>query len=335
LSRKGKVLVFESPDVYPYFENSMWTLPGHGAMYWSCGTVKGSYISDDGERVVLRNWCYKKSCPICFRKWAGKRARIAAARVYALKRAEGNNHLSHWVVSLPSSLGDGVFADIEVYRKVKGKIISRFRKVGVSGLIIFHPFRWEAEYWKKGPHFHLIVNSNFVNFLDLSRGSGFIFKNIRTVECDVDSIFSLVQYELSHSGVCKPHLVHNLTYFGDWSYNKAKTLLKLDFELMDKRFVEERIKTSEAVMKCNKYNCVIKQRVLFKEKLRGKYLTTLEHLVIINKRTSYNFAYINSVLYFLRLNRKNIVDYDFVFREVLLAKETLFPETRFVQKTLF
>ena len=209
-----------------------WDLPSHGEAYDHCGTIlsdKGclnvsghSQLSLDFEntsgKIFVKRYafsCDRAECPVCYEKWASKRARKIEGRILAFKKPFLFGNPIHVVVSVPPSLYG--LAE-KGYEKLRGLVYGVLKEVGFKGgSCIYHPFRKsEFNSWYFSPHFHVIgygwIKGDIVS--KVYRRENFIIKNLGTRE----SVFATAMYQLSHAGIHSDY--HTITWFGCLSYNK-------------------------------------------------------------------------------------------------------------------
>ena len=185
---------------------------------WSfngCLNVDAHKHSEFKGKIFVKTFqksCFRASCELCVRKWAGREADKAKKRIekYASLSKKPPKHI---VVSVP-------FWHYHLDYKEQKRIAYRISKeVGVlGGAMIFHPFRFnkESREWYYSPHFHIVGFGWIKDTKELYNKEGWIVKNKGVREY----VFGTVHYLLSHCGIKKRN--HSLVWFGDLSYSKLK-----------------------------------------------------------------------------------------------------------------
>lgn len=238
-------------------------LPGFGKKTKAeCNTVTyADYCPDCRQTDPKYYHCNNWECPVCLH-WTAARAalRIAERLLLCLIAlcAFGTypGHINHFVLSVPASEYDNFDLD-----KMKKQAVKYAKQIGISGgAIAFHPYRviedlkkpirramkargldggdWVGihanvlglgswrEYVVFSPHFHIVgyfklkEKSN-----DFVRRTGWVYKNISVAEHryaeNQEGVRRIFAYALTHHAIAKGK--HNVTYFGNASYNKFET----------------------------------------------------------------------------------------------------------------
>ncbi len=180
-----------------------------------CLDVKAHEKSDFKGKIFIKTFqkcCFRASCELCVKKWAGREANKATRRIEKYSKLS-KKPVKHIIVSVPTwqySL-DHKSMKKEAYRILK--------KVGcIGGAIIFHPFRFNnlEQFWYYSPHFHVLGFGWINDTKELYNKEGWIVKNKGLRK----SVFGTFLYQLSHCGIKEK--THSLVWFGDLSYSKLK-----------------------------------------------------------------------------------------------------------------
>ena len=84
-----------------------WNLPGHGEGGEDCGGYRSSVVCVHGDNGrIIKNHCWKASCPHCAFDWASRKAKQISEKLEALQELYADEHscLQHWVVSPPQEV---------------------------------------------------------------------------------------------------------------------------------------------------------------------------------------------------------------------------------------
>jgi len=200
-------------------EENGWHLPGQEPKKADCG--KWSFMGclnkhkHPGHKIFLKPFqksCFRADCEKCCYKWLGRSASKATKRIKTYEN-QSKKTAKHIIISVPS--WDCYKPKKEMTKKVYGLL----RDVKCdSGLIIFHPFRYneKSNLWYYSPHFHVVGFGWIENTIEVYNKSGYIVKNLGKRE----TIFGTIYYQLSHAGVKSKN--HSLVYFGNCSYSNLK-----------------------------------------------------------------------------------------------------------------
>ncbi|MGI0047853.1 MAG: hypothetical protein ACREBB_11815 [Nitrosotalea sp.] len=180
-----------------------------------CLDVKAHAKSDFKGKVFVKTFqkcCFRASCELCVKKWAGREANKATRRIEKYTKLS-KKPAKHIIVSPPSWHHN---LDHKTMKKEAYRIL---KKVGaLGGAMIFHPFRFNQleQFWYYSPHFHVLGFGWLEGSEEIYNKEGWIVKNkgLR------NSVFGTFLYQLSHCGI-KEH-THSLVWFGDLSYSKLK-----------------------------------------------------------------------------------------------------------------
>lgn len=185
---------------------------------WSfkgCLNVEAHKHSEYKGKIFVKTFqksCFRASCALCVKKWAGRESNKATRRIE--KYSSLSKKLAkHIIVSVPH------WHYHLSYKELKKIVYHISKEVGVlGGAMIFHPFRFDKtqRIWFYSPHFHIIGFGWIEGTKELYNKQRWIVKNKGVRE----SIFGTVHYLLSHCGVKEGS--HSLVWFGDLSYSKLK-----------------------------------------------------------------------------------------------------------------
>lgn len=214
---QGELNTFFQMVKAPIPDDSIFIIPGRGNHRSNCGTIRRVLrCKDSNEITIQRNWCMKKSCPVCYNAWASKQAKNIAQRMQVLRFKKNFASWYHWTVSPDQSFKE------EDWSKFQKKI----SKVFGDCVIFVHPFRYtesRAE-WRKGLHYHIISSTGFLSDeyrkkLEIEFKQKFTWKMIRKVK---DNEYDeTLTYELNHSGILKHNpFCHNVRYYGNLGTRK-------------------------------------------------------------------------------------------------------------------
>lgn len=180
-----------------------------------CLDVKAHKNSEFKGKVFVKTFqkcCFRASCELCVKKWAGRESNKATRRIEKYFKLSGKPP-KHIVVSVPNWLHN---LDHKTMKKEAYRIL---KKVGaIGGAMIFHPYRFnkELKIWHYSPHFH-ILGFGWVDGTDeLYHKEGWVVKNLGLRK----SVFYTFLYQLSHCGIKEK--THSVVWFGDLSYSKLK-----------------------------------------------------------------------------------------------------------------
>jgi hypothetical protein len=117
-------------------------------------SLDGTNYSGKGYFRAVKCSCNKPSCPLCFRAWAVRAAKIVESKLFEAARTRGK--VEHIIVSVPVK---DYGLDFKVLRK---KVIAVAKSRGVlGGCLVFHALRYAPhKHWYAGLHFHIL---GFVN----------------------------------------------------------------------------------------------------------------------------------------------------------------------------
>lgn len=162
-----------------------------------------------------RKSCDRAECPVCYEKWASKRAHAAAKRISFYQEHFGGRPI-HVVASPSQKLVDEL-----PYRELKKRCELALKMTGFRGGVeIFHPWREKRDKsWYLSPHFHEVGFGWILNSEKVLEQTGVLVKNLGIRK----SVYATIMYQLSHCGVymLKPKK-HSITWWGALSYNKLK-----------------------------------------------------------------------------------------------------------------
>jgi hypothetical protein len=190
---------------------------------------------------AVRHSCNRPECPICYRSWAVRAAKVVESRLFEASKTRGK--VEHIIVSVPVK-------DYGLeYRALRAKVLDVARSRGVlGGAVVCHALRYdEHKHWYAGLHFHILgfisggygrcrcCRKQFCSECDGFEGvehrarinDGYVVKVASAGE-ERKSIFGTMVYELGHAtyldGVRNFRMV---TYFGSCSYRKLKAVVEL------------------------------------------------------------------------------------------------------------
>jgi hypothetical protein len=240
LYKKSAFKLNEKQETYPAFKRSKfdemidlihmtngneifhngWKLPSIELPREDCGKwkfkgcldVKAHEKSDFKGKVFIKTFqkcCFRASCEICVKKWAGRDANKATRRIEKYSNLS-KKPAKHIIVSVPNW-----HYNLD-YKSMKKEVYRILKKVGaIGGTMIFHPFRFNdiMQLWYYSPHFHILGFGWIDSTRELYNNEGWIVKNkgLR------NSIFGTLLYQLSHCGI--KERTHSLVWFGDLSYS--------------------------------------------------------------------------------------------------------------------
>ncbi len=200
-----------------------WKLPSTSPKKEDCGdwkfkgclNVKAHEKSEYKDKVFVKTFqkcCFRASCELCIKKWAGREANKATRRIEKYSKLS-KKPAKHIIVSIPTW-----HYDLD-HKSMKKEVYRILKKVGaIGGAVIFHPFRFNnlEQLWYYSPHFHILGFGWIDGTQDLYHSEGWIVKNkgLR------NSVFGTFLYQLSHCGI--KERTHSLVWFGDLSYSKLK-----------------------------------------------------------------------------------------------------------------
>lgn len=112
--------------------------------------LDGTNFSGKGYFRAVRCSCNKPSCPLCYKSWAVRSAKIIEAKLFEASKTRGK--VEHIIVSVPVK---DYGLDFKVLR---GKVADVARSRGVSGgALVFHALRYDPNrHWFAGLHFHVL-----------------------------------------------------------------------------------------------------------------------------------------------------------------------------------
>jgi len=219
LKRSKKKSLIQEGKNQATIEYDKWHLPGQEPKKSDCGLWsfmgclnKAQHPNKEFFLKPFQRSCFRADCEKCCFKWLGRAASKATKRM-ELYEKQSKKMAKHIIISVPHW---------DYYKPKKDlakKVYHLLKKVKAdSGLVIFHPFRYDkdTDMWYYSPHFHVLGFGWIVNTKELYEESGYIVKNLGKR----DSVFGTIYYQLSHCGVKKKN--HSLTYFGECSYGKLK-----------------------------------------------------------------------------------------------------------------
>lgn len=269
---ESKIRIRKAPEM-PYLDvengNGVygnWLLVGHGEVtnekcgvfskYWGCDRedlhklIKLDGASYEGKVYVRmgHHYCYKPSCPKCFKHgYAVRAADRINARVQEARKKFGD--FEHIVISVPPK--DYGLSYDTLKKKVNDILIARGI---IGGCKIFHGFRFATrkeslrrgvpEGWYWSPHFHVIGrilggysrcrNCKFLRQRDCQKGCGNFFDRnywngymkdgyYLKVLGPRNDFFATAWYQLNHASYDKTKKRANIvTWFGVCSRRKMK-----------------------------------------------------------------------------------------------------------------
>lgn len=234
---------------------------GHGSQTRdSCGAYRKTLICADVEKhkqttldgvshagqvyyEKVRYWCWCPECPICWKKWLSREARVIEGRLSESSKRFGK--VEHIVISVPQKdwhLG------MKVLRRNAEEIAESLGIIG--SCVVTHAFRYRPNHWYVGVHFHLLghVLHGFGRCRNCEKRlkracpddcdgfnvrcnkerlrSGWIVKVARDRFGRVEerrSVLSTARYELAHATYEKvSKRVHVVSWTGVVSYRKLK-----------------------------------------------------------------------------------------------------------------
>jgi hypothetical protein len=99
---------------------------------------------------AVRCSCNRPSCPLCFKSWAVRSAKVIAAKLFEASKTRGK--VEHVIVSVPPK-------DYGLpFRVLRKKVIAVAKSRGVlGGTLIFHALRYDpCRHWYAGLHWHIL-----------------------------------------------------------------------------------------------------------------------------------------------------------------------------------
>jgi hypothetical protein len=183
---------------------------------YSCKIKHPNLDSKDKTRRVyhLQTGCYQSSCPICYSKWAFKRAREAFHRITS-KVWEGK--IFHLMISPPKDGKDYSFRDA---RELLKKLHKQTKIKIYGGFMIRHDFRGrDNSGWKEGLHFHIVYDGEFLKAWRKSEIPNFFEKYNWVVKDHGERrhIRGTIGYLLTHASYKKRKSAYS--WFGSYSRN--------------------------------------------------------------------------------------------------------------------
>jgi hypothetical protein len=226
-SKFDEMLDFISTTNGMIISNDGWTLPstqpkGKDCGKWShkgCLDVEAHRHSEWKGKVFVKTYkksCFKPSCELCVKKWAGREANRATRRIEQYAENSGLK-AKHIVVSVPYWK-----YDLD-YKSMKKEVRKVLKEVGCHDFsLVYHPFRKNVQerFWYYSPHFHVVGFGWIAGTKEIFDKEGWIVKNLgirRGIE-----VFQTYFYLLSHCGI-KPKN-HTVIWFGNISYSKLKVM---------------------------------------------------------------------------------------------------------------
>jgi hypothetical protein len=205
--------------------NDGWTLPATKPKGVECGkwahkgclNLEGHKNSEWKGKVFVKTYqksCFKPSCELCVKKWAGREANRATRRIEEYAKISGSKP-KHIVVSVPAWK-----YDLD-YKSMKKEVHKALKEVGCHDYsLVYHPFRKNIQerFWYFSPHFHVIGFGWIAGTKELFDKQGWVVKNLGIRQGS--EIFQTYFYLLSHCGI-KPKN-HTIIWFGKVSYSKLK-----------------------------------------------------------------------------------------------------------------
>lgn len=208
----GKEVMYEGwrlPSTQPKKEDcGEWKFKG-------CLNVAAHKNSDHSGKAFVKTFqkcCFRASCELCVKKWAGRESNKATRRIEKYSKLSGKP-AKHVVVSVPTWLHN---LDHKTMKKEAYRILKKVGSIG--GAMIFHPFRFNKleQFWYYSPHFHIVGFGWIDGTHELYNKEGWVVKNLGLRK----SVFYTFLYQLSHCGIKEK--THSLVWFGDLSYSKLK-----------------------------------------------------------------------------------------------------------------
>lgn len=168
-SRADSEAVLKPSSETPSFSFGNWQLVGHGEKTNEfCGkyfrtkgclrtdlhaivTLGGKNFKNKVYVKLVHHWCFKSSCPVCYRSgWATRAAGNIEARLKEASKRFGQ--VEHVVCSIPPKNYNLSFEAL--CRKAKEIL---FARGVVGGCLIWHAFRFKMGMgWYFSPHFHVL-----------------------------------------------------------------------------------------------------------------------------------------------------------------------------------
>ena len=208
---------------YPAFSNFSyhnprieWSMPGRDYVRSTkkgCEfhfTVHSEFVSCTSERKhyarAKKLNCWGLTCPFCLSNTVLKMGAKSEHRILSFKhlvRRQGGAEypIKHWIVSPDQEYALRMIQHVNAFEELRDIVLADIRECGmIAGAAVFHPWRQKAEYWQKGPHFHIVG----YGFVDTDRfreeHPGWIIKLVHAKE-EIRSIRHTVAYLLTHAGV--------------------------------------------------------------------------------------------------------------------------------------
>lgn len=190
---------------------------------------------------AVRCSCNRPSCPLCFKSWGVRSAKVIEAKLFEASKTRGK--VEHVILSVPAKDYALLF---KVLRK---KVIAVAKSRGVfGGCLVFHALRYDpCRHWYAGLHFHLLsfirggygrcrsCRKQFCSECDGFEGDafrgqlkdGYVVKVASAGE-ERKSVFGSAVYELGHSTY--DDSVKNfriITWFGSCSSRSLRVKVEL------------------------------------------------------------------------------------------------------------
>ena len=234
----GNVLVQKLPNI---------TYPGRGIAKTECSEFFPFSCECGKTKQMIHHSCGRITCPICYQNTINKQAMKTTKRLVLIRK---NLQDQFDFTCNYSHISFNTLYEIETYsqfNKAKNELYKILRKEGLSGLLIFHPWRKKKSLvpWKTNPkrfkigfktkklnefpHFHFIGIGKPRNSDLFLEKYGFTYHKIRNLRSQ-KAIFSTIRYLLSHTG--KFVGKHTINWFNQFSYNSFKTEKNVDKEVI-------------------------------------------------------------------------------------------------------
>lgn len=212
------------------------TYPGRGKPKDTCNEFSAFSCKCGKTKTITHRSCGRIVCPVCYQGAINKQSRLSTDRLIYIrndfkKQFSFNLKFSHFSFNPMWQIRN--YADLN---KAYEKLYKIFKQEGLSGLIIFHPWRPEKEKilipWLTNPeklkevtktsllvefpHFHVIAIGKPINsdlFLEKYK---FTYHRIRSLYSE-KAIFSAIRYCLSHTG--KFTGKNTIRWFNQLAYN--------------------------------------------------------------------------------------------------------------------
>lgn len=172
------------------------------------GGIRFTACSDDSEHYARgrRSHCWSLHCPKCMNDTAlrmGSRVeeRLGTYRILMEKQGRDPGPLGHWVVSPEQEFAKMSMQTIGGYDSLRRSVESTLCDCGAkAGILVFHPWRQQTDYWALSPHFHSIL----FGFIDTDRfrsmHPGWVIKKVHAKE-EIESISQTAAYLMTHAGL--------------------------------------------------------------------------------------------------------------------------------------